>query len=205
MNKSILPVLAAGALFMLVSCDSRQKLSEDLQGVWAGTPEQLTNSGAARATMVRMMEFTSTGNAGEGNVTLTAYITVENTMPANDSIVTPLTISASGTATITGLYQAKDDDDMLLNLDASSLTVNVDPKGVELSYDVLSGQSGSHLASLRPAAAMLASQQIDHAARNVFFNLTEIEDIKINNNMLKCEMAHKDLTFRRQPAGVAVE
>ena len=52
---------------------------------------------------------------------------------------------------------------------------------------------------------MLASQQIDHAARNVFFNLTEIEDIKINNNMLKCEMAHKDLTFRRQPAGVAVE
>ena len=72
MNKSILPVLAAGALFMLVSCDSRQKLSEDLQGVWAGTPEQLTNSGAARATMVRMMEFTSTGNAGAS--TLKAYV-----------------------------------------------------------------------------------------------------------------------------------
>lgn len=205
MKKSILPVLAMGAALMLASCDSRQKLSEELQGVWAGTPEQLTNSGAARATMVRMMEFSSTGDAGEGNVTLTAYITVENTMPANDSIVTPLTISASGTATITGLYQAKDDDDLLLNLDASSLAVNVDPDGVELSYNILSGESGSHLATLKPAAAMLASQQIDHAARNVFFNLSEIEDIKVNNNMLKCEMGHKDLTFRRQSAGMAAQ
>ncbi len=205
MKKSILPVLAVGAVVMLASCDSRQKLSEELQGIWAGTPEQLTNSGAARATMVRMMEFTSTGDAGEGNVTLTAYITVENTMPANDSIVTPLTISASGTATITGLYQAKDDDDLMLNLDASSFTVNVDPDGVELSYNVLTEDSGSHLTSLRPAAAMLASQQIDHAARSVFFNLSEIEDIKVNNNMLKCEMNHKDLTFRRQAAVIPAE
>lgn len=205
MKKSILPVLAVGAVVMLASCDSRQKLSEELQGIWAGTPEQLTNSGAARATMVRMMEFTSTGDAGEGNVTLTAYITVENTMPANDSIVTPLTISASGTATITGLYQAKDDDDLMLNLDASSFTVNVDPDGVELSYNVLTEDSGTHLTSLRPAAAMLASQQIDHAARSVFFNLSEIEDIKVNNNMLKCEMNHKDLTFRRQAAAIPAE
>lgn len=194
--------MAAAGLLVLSSCDSRQKLSEELQGLWGGTPEQLTSTGAARATMVRMMEFTSTGDAGEGNVTLTAYISVENTMPANDSIVTPLTITASGTATITGVYQAKDDDDLLLNLDASSLSVSVDPEAVELNYDILTGESGSQLASLRPAAAILASQQIDHAARNVFFNLTEIEDIKVNNNMLECEMGHHDLTFHRQSAPV---
>lgn len=185
---------------MLNSCDSRQKLSEKLQGIWSGTPETLTDTGAAKASMVRMMEFTSTGTSGEGNVTLTAIITVDNTMPTNDSIVTPLTISATGTATITGVYQAKDDDDLMINLDASSLTVNVDPEAVQLNYAVLTGDSGSQTTKLKPAAAMLATQQIDRAARTVFFNLSEIEDIKADNNLLQCEIGHKDLTFRRQPS-----
>ncbi len=198
MKKSILLSFAASGLLVFTSCDSRQKLSEEVQGIWAGAPEQLTSTGAARATMVRALEFTPTGDAGEGNVTLTAYITVENTMPANDSIVTPMTITAAGTATITGLYQAKDDDDMLINLDDSSLSVTVDPEGVQLNYDILSGDSGSQLSTLRPAAVILASQQIEHAARNVFFNLSEIEDIKVNNNIMECEIGHHDLTFRRQ-------
>lgn len=200
MKKLSIALMALTGLLMLNSCDSRQKLSEKLQGIWGGTPEMLADTGAAQASMVRMMEFSSTGNSGEGNVTLTAIITVDNTMPTNDSIITPLTISATGTATITGVYQAKDDDDLIVNLDASSLTVDVDPDAVQLNYAVLSGDSGSHTTKLKPAAAMLASQQIERAARTVFFNLTEIEDIKIDNGMLRCEMGHKDLTFRRQTA-----
>lgn len=202
MKKSIFPfgMLAALMAFVVSSCDSRQKLSEDVAGLWSGTPEMLTNAGATRATMVRMMEFTPTGSAGEGSVTLTAYITVENTLPATDSIIAPLTISASGTATVTGLYQAKDDDDIMLNLDVTSFTVNVDPEAVQFDYNVLTGGGGSELTSLRPAAERLASQQIDHAARNIFFNLTEIEDIKVQKDMMQCEIGHKDLTFRRQTA-----
>lgn len=193
--------MALGAMaVMFTSCDSKQKLSENMKGIWAGAPEQLADTGAAKATVVRTMEFTPTGEAGQGSVTLTAYVTVENTMPANDSIVTPLTITASGTATITGLYQAKDDDEMLLNLDGSSMTVNVDPEAVQLNYDILTGDSAPQLASLKPAAAVLASQQINHAARKVFFNLTEIDDIKIHNDIMDCELGHQDLTFRRQTA-----
>lgn len=202
MKKLTTALLALSGLIMLNSCDSRQKLSEKLQGIWGGAPEMLTDTGAARASMVRMMEFSSTGTSGEGNITLTAIITVDNTMPTNDSIVVPLTISATGTATITGVYQAKDDDDLMINLDASSLTVNVDPDGVRLNYAVLDGESGSQAAKLKPAAAMLASQQIDRAARSVFFNLSEIEDIKIDKDLLQCEIGHKDLTFRRQNAAL---
>ena len=199
MKKLTTALISLAGFLMLNSCDSRQKLSEKIQGIWGGAPEMLTDTGAARASMVRMMEFTSTGTSGEGNVTLTAIITVDNTMQSIDSIVTPLTISATGTATITGVYQAKDDDDLIVNLDASSLTVDVDPDAVQLNYAVLSGDSGSQTAKLRPAAAMLATQQIERAAHNVFFNLPEIEDIKIGNNLLQCEIGHKGLTFRRQP------
>lgn len=198
MKKKMLSVIALGlAVVALSSCDSRERLSDRLKGLWSGTPETLTDTGAERATMVRLMEFVPQEN-GAGTVTMTAYITVDNTMPANDSIVTPLTISASGTATITGTYQAKDDDDLLLNLDATSLKVNVDPEAVQLNYNVLTGNSGSTVETLRPAAALLASQQIEHAARHVYFTLSQIEDIEFHGDMMTCEMNHRDLSFRLQ-------
>lgn len=202
MNKTILniAVVAAGMMsaFGFSSCDSKQKLSEELSGVWTGQEETLTNTGAARASMVRMLQFTPTGSKGEGDFTMTAYITVNNTMPATDEIVTPITITASGTATITGVYQAKDDDELILNLDASSLTIDVDPEAVELKYDVLTQQSAPEIETLKPAAEVLVNQQIEHSARSAFSNLTEIDDIKISNNLMSCEMRHTDLTFRRQ-------
>lgn len=196
--KGTLTAAALLSIFAISSCDSKQKLSENLSGVWSGQEEQLTNTEAAHASMVRMLQFTPTGTQGEGDFTMTAYITVDNTMPANDSIVTPLSITASGTATITGVYQVKDDDELMINLDASSLAVNVDPEAVELKYNVLTQQSGSELETLKPAAAVLVNQQIEHAARSAFSNITEIDDIHISGSMMKCEIGHSDLTFRRQ-------
>ena len=199
MKNPILSLTAlCGMAVILTSCDSRAKLSDSVQGIWAGTPQQMTDTGAAKATVTRLMEFTKTDDAGAGNITLTAYITVENTMSANDSIVTPLTITASGTASITGVYQAKDDDDILLNLDTSSLTVNVDPEAVQLNYNVLTTGSQPQLVALKPAASVLATQQITRAAQSAFFNLREIEDIKIHGSIMTCEFGHQDFTFSRQ-------
>lgn len=196
--RGMLTALAILSIFAISSCDSKQKLSKDLNGIWAGQEEKLTDTGAARASMVRMLQFTPTGTSGEGNFTMTAYITVENTMPANDSIVTPMTITASGTATITGVYQAKEDDELIINLDPSSLSIDVDPEAVQMNYNVLTTQNASELETLKPAAAVLVNQQIEKAARSVFANITEIDDIHISNAMLKCEIGHSDLTFRRQ-------
>ncbi len=112
--------------------------------------------------------------------------------------MTPLTITASGTAVITGVYNVKDDDEVNLNLDATSLSISVDPEAVKLSYDIIDGNSGSSLEALRPGALRLAQQQINRAAQEVFFNLDEIDDIRIDGDMMSCEIGHKDLNFRRQ-------
>ncbi|HAP29785.1 MAG TPA: hypothetical protein DCR26_06660 [Porphyromonadaceae bacterium] len=119
-------------------------------------------------------------------------------MAASDSISVPLTITASGAATITGVFQAKDDDELLINLDYSSLQVSVGPQTVQLNYNLLTQESSSRLEALRPGALRLATQQIQQSATNVFSDLTEIEDIKIDNDLMSCEIGHKDLTFRRQ-------
>ncbi len=189
--------VAAGAMMMITSCDSKAKLAEAVQGEWTGNPEKVLDTGAASASMVRILEFTRGAADTEGSVTMSALITVENTMQHNDSIVSPLQITASGTATITGVYQAKDDDDIAISLDATSMTVNVDPNTVKLNYNILSEESAPVIEKLKPGAAILATQQINRAAQNAFSNITEIEDIHVDGNIMKCEINDRDLIFSK--------
>lgn len=189
--------IAAAMLPLMSACDSKAKLAEAVQGQWTGNPETVLDTGAASATMTRILEFTKGAADTEGSVTMTAMISVENTMQFNDSIVTPLQITASGTATITGVYQAKDDDELTISLDATSMNVNVDPDAVKLNYNIATENSAPLVEKLKPGAAILATQQINRAAQNAFSNITEIDDIKINGNIMSCEINHTDLTLTK--------
>lgn len=187
----------AGMLTLVTACDTKAKLAESVQGKWTGNPEKMLDTGAASASMVRTLEFTKGAADTEGSVTMTAMITVENTMQSNDSIVTPLQITASGVATITGVYQAKDDDELTISLDATSMNVNVDPDAVKLNYNIATATSAPLVEKLKPGAAILATQQINRAAQNAFSNITEIDDIKIEGSIMRCEINHTDLTFTK--------
>ena len=187
----------AGMLTLMTACDTKAKLAESVQGKWTGNPEKMLDTGAASASMVRTLEFTKGAADTEGSVTMTAMITVENTMQSNDSIVTPLQITASGVATITGVYQAKDDDELTISLDATSMNVNVDPDAVKLNYNIATATSAPLVEKLKPGAAILATQQINRAAQNAFSNITEIDDIKIEGSIMRCEINHADLTFTK--------
>ena len=187
----------AGMLTLMTACDTKANLAESVQGKWTGNPEKMLDTGAASASMVRTLEFTKGAADTEGSVTMTAMITVENTMQSNDSIVTPLQITASGVATITGVYQAKDDDELTISLDATSMNVNVDPDAVKLNYNIATATSAPLVEKLKPGAAILATQQINRAAQNAFSNITEIDDIKIEGSIMRCEINHTDLTFTK--------
>ena len=201
MKKVLIALCCMGAMLTVVSsCDSKGRLAEAVEGEWTGNPERLLDTGAASATMVRMMEFSPGEVATEGTITMTAIITVENTMQFNESVVTPLTITATGTATITGTYQVRDHDDILVGLDATSLSVSVDPDAVQLNYNILSEDSAPMVEKLKPGAAVLATQQINRAAQNAFANITEIEDIHIKNNTMRCEIGDLDIAFSRAGA-----
>ena len=201
MKKVLIALCCMGAgLTVVSSCDSKGRLAEAVEGEWTGNPERLLDTGAASATMVRMMEFSPGEVATEGTITMTAVITVENTMQFNESVVTPLTITATGTATITGTYQVRDHDDILVGLDATSLSVSVDPDAVQLNYNIISEDSAPMVEKLKPGAAVLATQQINRAAQNAFANITEIEDIHIKNNTMRCEIGDHDIAFSRAGA-----
>ena len=197
--KKILIALGCFALgaVIVTSCDSKSKLAADIQGAWTGNPEKVLDTGAAAATMVRVLEFSPGETSTEGTVTMTAMITVDNTMQFNDSLVTPLTITASGNASITGVYQIKDHDDILISLDHTSMQVNVDPDAVTLNYNVMTGDSAPMVEKLKPGATILATQQINQAANGIFANITEIEDVKVKNSIMTCEIGKRNLAFSR--------
>ena len=191
------------ALLLTGSCSDKAKLAEAIQGEWTGNPEKILDTGAADASMVRVLEFSPGSADTEGNVTMTAMITVENTMPFNDSIVTPLQISASGTAVISGVYQVKDHDELIISLDVTSMSVTVDPDAVALNYNVLTQNSAASVDQLKPGATVLATQQINRAAQNAFSNITEIDDIHVKGNVMSCEINKRDLVFSKV-SGVSV-
>ena len=189
---------ALAAVLTLSSCTGKEKLAREVKGTWSSAPEQIQNTGASQTTMVRVIDFAPAADSAEGTLTMTALITVDNVLPSSDKIDTPLTITASGAATVNGVYQAKDDDDIIINLDYSTLQVSIDPQAVQLNYNILTDNDTSALETLRPGAMQLATKQIEQCARIVFANINEIEDIRIHNDLMSCEMGHKDLSFRRQ-------
>lgn len=193
--KNVLLISALVGL-MAVSCDTKTRLAEKLEGSWSSTPEQLQNTPGTQSTVVRVFDFERTPGKAEGTVTMKAMITVDNAVGSTETVTTPVSVTASGIATISGSYVAKDDDDLLVTLDYSTLDVSVDPQGVVLDYNVLTQESAPDLETLRPGAVRLATQQITRAAQTIFSNVTEIEDIKINNHLMSCEIGHRDLTFR---------
>ena len=190
-------MLSIGFSSIFTSCDSKAKLAESIKGTWTGNPEKVLDTDATSASMVRALEFLPGASVSEGTVTMSAIITVENATQFNDSVVSPIQITASGTATVQGTYQVKDDDDIIISLDATSFAVNVDPDGVQLNYNALSESSAPIAEKLKPAAAQLATQQITSAARSAFSGINEIEDIHVHGSLMKCEINHRDLVFSR--------
>lgn len=189
-------LLSALVGLLAVSCDTKTRLVEQIEGSWSSTPEQLQSTPGTQSTVVRVFDFERTPGKTEGTVTMKALITVDNAVGASETLTAPVSVTASGVATISGTYMAKDDDDLLVTLDYSTLNVSVDPQGVALDYNVLTQDSAPDLETLRPGAVRLVTQQITRAAQTIFSNVTEIEDIKINNHLMSCEIGHRDLTLR---------
>lgn len=195
MKKAVLLSLVAAVA--MVSCDSKGRLAENVEGSWTSTPEQLQNTPGTQSTLVRVLDFKRTQGTSEGTVTVKALITVDNVVGGDAQPAAPMSVTASGVATINGHYQAKDDDDLLVSLDYTTMNVSVDPQGVMLSVNPLSQTETPDVEKLKPAAVQLATQQVTRAAQSAFSNMSEIEDIKINKSMMSCEIGHKDLTFRK--------
>ncbi len=188
-----------GALIFISSCSRTDRFA----GEWMGTPTRMMDiPGASDATSTISIDFAPSSDVRRGGDVLMSA-TIDVSQAVTGSIISPdapYQVDVAATASIRGRYVAEDDDDddILLHLDPSTLQVNVDPAGVTFSENILTGLQRPTLDSLTMQTVDAWRVLITSAIRDEFYKYQKIDDIKVHHgDMLSCEVADRDYTFRR--------
>lgn len=198
MKKFLQLIPAVALMVMACSCDSKSKLANDINGTWASSPDHMADNNGSSASIIRIIEFNKLPDKAGGTLVMSGLVSVSSGVPQSDEIDMPISYSASGVATITGEWNVIDDDEISIFLDGTTLKVDVDPQGVVLDYNVLSGTSEPDTTAIKPALAAMVKKVITNGVQTQFFNAKKIDDIKIKDNMMSCEIDDQDITLRRQ-------
>lgn len=196
---------AALCLCILYGCSGGSSLSEKLAGRWAGVPERLFDTSASSATMIETYSFAGSDSIENGgSVTISALISVTGAISGTEGITQPVSLTASGYATISGTWQALSSDKAALHLDANTLSVTVDPDAVIVSSDMLSESADSdnaRLTSLRPQLSQSIAEQLRKAVSARYQPEITLTNVSIgnDNSRLKFKIDKISYTLSRQP------
>ncbi|MDD6722927.1 MAG: hypothetical protein PUE10_03400 [Bacteroidales bacterium] len=196
---------------MVVLCLAACSRLANIEGTWNGAPvryEQPTASGAvgsdgAVATNVftqiatNMTFVPDAQKSGAGTVEFMSNVDVINTVPFDGKLVDPFEINIGATAVCTGTYHFEDQDDIVIAIDPASIKVDIDPQAVNYSENIATGQDAAQIDSLRPALVRQYTRQLLPVMKDYYSKITRIDDIKVKDGIMSCEINDRDLTFRR--------
>lgn len=198
-KKFTLSIFAAAAAIGLFSCDNgAMRLSRDIEGSWSGAPEKLVQSGSSEATVIETYDFLGNDSINGGNIIINSILSVTGQITGSEAIVQPFSLTASGSATISGTWRAIDDDEISIALDPRTLQVNVDPDAIVLSSNILSGTEAPSVDSIAPGIAAQIRSQMSQALEMRYLTIKHLDDVKIKDNILKYEIADIDYLLQRQ-------
>lgn len=205
--KTQIAVAAAVVVLCLAACS---RLA-NIEGTWNGAPvryEQPTAPGAVGsdgtvATNVSTQIATNmtfvpdAQKSGAGTVEFMSNVDVINTVPFEGKLVDPFEINIGATAVCTGTYHFEDQDDIVIAIDPASIKVDIDPQAVNYSENIATGQDAAQTDSLRPALVRQYTRQLLLLMKDYYSKITRIDDIKVKDGIMSCEINDRDLTFRR--------
>lgn len=196
--KKITAIFAAAIMIIgLSSCDSKQSLAEDVQGTWTVQPDQITDTDGQTVGIMRMIEFVKEPSQAGGEVVISSMVSVNMHLPDSDgNPEAPINVTASGKATISGTWAVVDDDEIAIFFSPDTYSIEVNPDATVLTPAGEMSENGPDLAQLRPSATEYVRSQIAYALRGDFYKFTKIEDIKIQDNVMTCEVNSRDITMR---------
>lgn len=202
LKQIILTLSAVAVAVSLNSCDSKKKIAEKIEGTWATEkPEYISVPGALDATSTTFMQFMVEPMVVDplgGSVLITANFEASYVAPKSDLVVQPYSITPSGIVSVEGQWYVKDDDEIMINLNPSTFTVKVDPETVVLNDNVLTGENFSTIDSIKPILLSQVENGISGIYKTKLLNIREMDDVKIGDYKLKCEINDVEYHFMRQ-------
>lgn len=201
MNFRTLTFFGAVATLLGISAVTSCSRSERYAGQWQGNSERILVDGTSDASAIVTLDFApSIDSKTPGAINISAVIEVETPQSGFSGFDADYMANIAATASICGtyVYEDDDDDDLIVSFDPSTLSVFVDPAGVTFSQNVLTGVQQPVIDSLSRAAADRWRVAITPVVRDLFNRYTTIDDIKVHHtDIMSCEVAHRDYTFRR--------
>lgn len=121
-------------------------------------------------------------------------------MQGTPGISTPVSLTASGYATVSGKWTATSSEAVEITLDMSTLVVNVDPEAVLISTNISDDVDNAVTEQLRPQFAKSVRNQLLKAATERYSGVMKLNDVRIiDDTTLKFKLNKNPYTLTRQP------
>lgn len=193
-TSAILTAIAVVAtLGYVTACDSSSRLASKISGAWSGTSVRFDKHQVVDGTYTPIYEFSRTGNATEGTVTMTAQVAV--TLPINSQVnaegSAPVSATAAAVATVNGVWHADDEDEIKLAFDPATLTVDVDPDIQFAIANVMTNFDTDSTATVTPAVMKAFKDQVTRGMNDVITRTHEFDDIHFTADDMMTAKIHK--------------
>lgn len=181
------PAIAIAGILTVASCGRDTKFI----GSWTATaPTEISSElpAASNATSLMSIDFFAGAETGKGgDFFLSTLINATQPVKPDSAVMSadvPYEASVSATASVSGTwtYKDNDDDDLILAFDMSTLKVDVDPAGVVFSENMISGAQQPAVDSLSMRTAAVWKRQISNAVTSSLSRFGEFDDVKVNKD-----------------------
>ncbi len=200
--KRLFGMFAAVSLLLAVAgCSSAYNLAQKLLGAWSSVPERLIDTDASSATIIETYAFSPLDSVKDGGlIQLTSLISVTGAVQGTPGISTPVSLTASGYATVSGKWTATSSEAVEITLDMLTLVVNVDPEAVLISTNISDDVDNAVTEQLRPQFAKSVRNQLLKAATERYSGVMKLNDVRIiDDTTLKFKLNKNPYTLTRQP------
>ncbi|MDE6448790.1 MAG: hypothetical protein K2L41_01760 [Muribaculaceae bacterium] len=199
MNKILTSALCIAVMTCITSCDEKARLADSVTGSWSGQAERIdTPNQPTTTTVTRMLTFTPDLNSSTGGtLRATAMFSVESGTKLQPTGIQPIAVTVNGSATISGHWEAIDDDEIAVSFDSRTLTIDIDPQEVLLEYDITTQEATPMDESIKPDIAASVKRSMTNVMNHSVFNYGKIDDIKVKGLLMSCEINKKDYTLHR--------
>lgn len=198
MALSVLTV--AAAVTFSTACESPTRLASKLEGTWSTSPQRFDKEIVGQGTYIPVLEFSREDKRPEGTVIISTQLSV--TMPVNapvDSMgAAPVSATAAGLATISGVWTADDDDQVKIALDPSTLDITMDPDVQFAIADVFTDYDTDSVSRVSPQVMRAFAEEARKGMTDVISRLNELDDIDFQSDvMFTAKLNETRLTFAR--------
>lgn len=217
---SKLVYLALGALVsagIVSSCSEDARLASKIEGVWSGNVTALVKGdhhkedhhkgkpadaphpmGAKINSIAPSFTFSPDASVKNGGkLNFSGVYSVSQPVSAQ-SVDVPFDATADVKVTASGTWTAKDDDEIIVMIDASSVSTTVDPASVTLGYAVLTDKPVSELESLKAQIMPNINTAFAAEVSKRVTSMHKLDDIKIKDKTMTLEIGDTDFVLNKQ-------